>query len=187
MGRPKLSLPFGEELLLQRVVRILQSVVTPVVVVAAQNQDLPSLPEDVVILRDETPSLGPLPAMGMGLAKLASQGVEAAYISACDTPLISTAFISTVIAELGTYELAVPDDGEYFHPLAGVYRTSLAERIQELVANSRLRPWFLMQESRARAIKVDVLRQVDPELDALQNANTTEEYAALLKRAGLET
>ena len=39
MGRPKAWLPFGDELMLQRVVRILGEVVNPIVVVAAPGQD----------------------------------------------------------------------------------------------------------------------------------------------------
>ena len=44
MGKPKAWLPFGGELMLPRVVRILRTVVAPVVVVAAPDQDLPPLP-----------------------------------------------------------------------------------------------------------------------------------------------
>jgi molybdenum cofactor guanylyltransferase len=43
MGSPKHALKFGEEVLLQRVCRILSTVVEPIVVVAAQDQELPTL------------------------------------------------------------------------------------------------------------------------------------------------
>ena len=45
MGRPKAWLPFGGELMLPRIVRILREVVEPVVVVAASDQEVPPLPE----------------------------------------------------------------------------------------------------------------------------------------------
>ena len=45
MGRPKAWLPFGRELMLPRVVRLLGEAVGPVAVVAAPGQDLPPLPE----------------------------------------------------------------------------------------------------------------------------------------------
>ncbi|MCA9117229.1 MAG: NTP transferase domain-containing protein, partial [Planctomycetaceae bacterium] len=41
MGQPKHLLPFGDETMLQRVVRTLSAVVSPVVVVAARGQQLP--------------------------------------------------------------------------------------------------------------------------------------------------
>src|SRR5437588_762021 len=43
MGQPKAWLPFGDELMLPRVVRLLGGAVRPRVVVAAPDQDLPPL------------------------------------------------------------------------------------------------------------------------------------------------
>ena len=53
MGTSKALLPFGPETMLQRVVRLLSGVVSPIVVVAAVDQELPPLPSDVIITRDE--------------------------------------------------------------------------------------------------------------------------------------
>ena len=50
MGRPKAWLPFGPELMLQRVVRLVGTVARPIVVVAAPGQDLPELPAGVSIV-----------------------------------------------------------------------------------------------------------------------------------------
>ena len=55
MGRPKETLPFGPELMLQRVVRLLGQAARPVLVVAAADQSLPELPEAVDIVRDRLP------------------------------------------------------------------------------------------------------------------------------------
>src|SRR6476660_6877923 len=85
MGRPKAWLPFGPEVLLQRIVRILREVVEPVVVVTSPEQELPALPELVVIARDDRPYLGPLNGLAAGLAALAGR-VEVAYLSSCDVP-----------------------------------------------------------------------------------------------------
>jgi len=52
MGSPKALLPFGPETMLQRVVRLLGTVVSPIVVVAATGQDLPPLPASVILTRD---------------------------------------------------------------------------------------------------------------------------------------
>lgn len=53
MGRPKAWLPFGGELMLPRVVRLLSEVVSPVIVVAAPEQELPPLPAGIAVVRDE--------------------------------------------------------------------------------------------------------------------------------------
>src|SRR3954454_8053425 len=78
MGYPKALLPFGPELMLQRVVRLLGEVVAPMVVVAAPDQVLPILPRGVLVARDERAGRGPLQGLLAGLAALAGK-VEAAY------------------------------------------------------------------------------------------------------------
>ena len=60
MGSSKALLPFGSETMLQRVVRLLGTVVSPLVVVAATEQALPGLPASVTITRDEREGRGPL-------------------------------------------------------------------------------------------------------------------------------
>ena len=184
MGHPKLTLPFGNESMLARVVRILRTTVRSVIVVAAREQDVPPLPSDVRILRDDQEYLGPLAGMAVGLRGLAGE-VDAAYVSSCDVPLLSSAFVAEIVRRLGSRELAVPKEGDFHHPLAAVYRTSLAERAGQLVAAQRLRPLFLIQASDSVEIPIDELRGVDPQLQSLRNLNRPEDYEEALRLAGL--
>jgi molybdenum cofactor guanylyltransferase len=184
MGSPKALLPFGPELMLQRVVRILSEVVSPIVVVAAQNQELPLLPGHVRIARDEHEALGPLAGLAAGLSALRGE-VDAAFVSSCDVPLLKPAFVQRIIGALGNYDLVIPRDGRFHHPLAAIYRTSLEPCIQELIAADRLRPFFLFEKAHTLEIDVTDLRSVDPELDSLRNTNTPGEYEDALRIAGL--
>lgn len=183
MGQPKLSLPFGPETMLQRTVRILREVVAPVVVVAAEGQQLPTLPGDVLIARDEQPHLGPLGGLAVGLGAL-RRHVGAAYATGCDVPLLKPDFVRRIAESLGEADLVIPRDGDFHHPLAAVYRTSLEETARRLIDEQRLRPFFLLGECAARVIDVDELRGVDPNLDSLRNTNTPEEYRAALEIGG---
>ncbi|MCA9053042.1 MAG: NTP transferase domain-containing protein, partial [Planctomycetaceae bacterium] len=110
--------------------------------------------------------------------------VDAAYVSACDVPLLQPQFVRAIIERLGSHELAIPREDRFHHPLAAVYRTSLAGRVRDLLAADRLRPFFLLEESDAALIDVDQLRSLDPELQSLRNLNTPEEYAAALRDCG---
>jgi len=184
MGQPKLTLPFGGEPMLVRVVQILSTTVNPVVVVAAPGQEVPSLPRDVRILRDEQEHLGPLAGMSVGLQALADE-VDAAFVSSCDVPLLAPAFVAEMIRRLNGHELAVPKEGDFHHPLAAVYRTLLAERTRLLIRAQRLRPLFLIQESDSVEVSVEELRVVDPQLQSLRNLNRPEDYEAALRLAGL--
>lgn len=182
MGRPKLSLPFGPETMLTRVVRAVSEVVQPVAVVAAEGQDVPTLPDGVMIVRDEQEGLGPLGGLAAGLAVLRST-VEAVYVTSCDAPLLKPAFIRHMTGLLGDHELVILRDGKYHHPLAAVYRTRLENRVRALIAAKRMRPFFLVEESDSRIVDVEELRCVDPNLDSLRNVNTPEDYAKALHDA----
>lgn len=184
MGRPKLALPFGPETMLQRTVRILGSVVGPIVVVAAPGQNVPLLAAHVLLARDEQPHLGPLGGLIMGLRALEGRAA-AAYVSACDVPLLRPEFVRRVIGLLDEYDLVIPKEGERHHPLAAVYRTHLHTIVAALIAEGRLRPVFLLERCHARVVDVEQLRPVDPALDSLRNTNTPEEYRAALAAAGL--
>jgi molybdopterin-guanine dinucleotide biosynthesis protein A len=183
MGRPKLSLPFGPETMLQRVLRILSEVVAPIVVVAARDQEVPALPADVEIVRDDAPDLGPLGGIGAGLKALEGRAV-AAYASSCDVPLLAPAFVRRMARALESRDLAIPQEESYFHPLAAVYRVALVGTIERLIAAERMRPVFLLEACEHRVVPVEDLRAVDPELLSLRNVNHPEDYAAALAIAG---
>jgi molybdenum cofactor guanylyltransferase len=183
MGRPKALLPFGPESLLQRVVRILGNVVDPLIVVAAAGQELPDLGAGVRVVRDIREYAGPLAGMGLGLAAIAADA-DAAYVSACDVPLLRPEFVRAVIGALDGHEAAVPYDGRFYHPLAGVYRTLLADRIEGLLAAGQQRPLHLIESADTRIINVETLRLVDPALDSIRNLNTVEEYQQALRDGG---
>lgn len=184
MGTPKLWLPFGDVTMLEHVVDVMRQVLSPIVVVAAPGQPLPTLPDDVLVARDEYDALGPLAGLAVGLAALRPQ-VDAAYATSCDVPLLKPAFIEAVTGALGEHDLAIPREERFHHPLAAVYRTALEPKVRELIAAGRMRPFFLVEECDAREIDVEELRTADPDLDSLRNANTPEEYQAVLALAGL--
>lgn len=182
MGRPKAWLPLGEEVLLQRVTRILGAVVSPVVVVAAPEQEVPPLPDSITIIRDEIEGRGPLGGLAAGLQAL-RDSADAAYLSACDVPFLHEHFIQRMIElfAVSGCSIAVPRVEGYFHPLAGVYRVDLCDTVLSLLAADRLRPVFLFDEAKTRIVEKDELNDVDPTLESLRNVNTPDEYEAILR------
>jgi molybdopterin-guanine dinucleotide biosynthesis protein A len=182
MGRPKAWLPFGDEVMLQRVVRILGSVVQPIVVVAAPDQEVPALPAAIEVVRDEERGRGPLQGLAAGLQALRHR-VEAAYVSSCDVPLLQPAFVRRLIELLGDNAVCVPHVGSYHHPLAAVYRMRVLEAVQRLLVAQRMRPVFLFDEVPTRVVGMEDLREVDPAGQSLRNLNTPEEYEVALRDA----
>jgi molybdenum cofactor guanylyltransferase len=180
MGQPKAWLPFAGELMLPRVVRLLGQAVRPVVVVAAPGQDVPPLPADVAIVRDEEKGRGPLEGLAAGLSALAGKA-DAAYLSSCDVPFLVPAFVRRLIDLLESHAICVPYVGGFHHPLAAVYRLEILNTVRRLLAENRLRPVFLFEQVSTRVVSEAELADVDRAMQSLRNLNTPEDYQAAIK------
>jgi len=182
MGTPKALLPFGGETMLERVVGRVLQVVDKVIVVAAADQALPDLPDQVTIARDEASEKGPLEGLRVGLTSL-SDGVDAAFACSCDLPGIVPDAVRWMIEQLDEqHDIVVPYEGKFHHPLFAVYRRSVVRSIEQLIDSQRMRPIFLFDEVPTKRIHTDQLLQVDPNLASFENVNTPESYEAALKR-----
>src|SRR5262249_34386425 len=143
------------------------------------DQDVPPLPTELTVLRDEQKGRGPLQGLAAGLAALTGQ-VDAAYLSSCDVPFLEPAFVRRLIELLGSHAICVPRVGDYHHPLAAVYRLQVLPVVHELLAADRLRPFFLFEAVPTRVVETAELSDVDPTLRTLRNLNTLEDYEAAL-------
>jgi molybdenum cofactor guanylyltransferase len=183
MGRDKATLPVpaglvggrdGSEApttMVEQVVNVVGQRCQPVFVVAAPGQSLPGLPARVV--RDEARGLGPLLATGRGLSAAAEAGAKRAFLCAADMPLLTTDLIDLLEAravELDA-DVVLPWDGRD-HFLAGLYRTSLVERINELVAAGE-------RSMVALANSVETQRIVVSDGRSLTNMNYTADLSVL--------
>ena len=183
MGRPKATLPFGPELMLQRVVRLVGQAVDRVVVVSAARQELPELPSSVEIVQDLHPDRGPLEGLAAALRTLCDRA-EIAFVTACDVPLLAPAFVSRVIELCDGYQVAVPYIDGFSEPLAAAYRVDVLPHVEGLLTEDRLRPKFLFDLVATRRITAEELTDVDPGLGSLANLNRPEDYRKALKKAG---
>ncbi len=185
MGTSKAALPFGPETMLQRVVRLLGTVVTPIVAVAARDQMLPPLPEGLIVTRDEREQRGPLEGLRAGLKALPGN-VDAAYVTSCDVPLLVPGFVTRMMELLNDHDIAVMEIDGFPHPLSAVYRRGVLPEVESLLAQDKLRPVFLFDAVKTRRVKPEEMSAVDPELRTLRNLNTPEDYQAALTDASLK-
>lgn len=190
MGRQKAALPFGGEALLQRVVRRLSEAAWPVVVVAAPRQELPPLPEGVLVARDPVEGRGPLQGLAVGL-EAAGPHAGRAYVSSTDAPFLHPAFVRRLAdLQAGGYAVAVPHADGHLHPLAAVYDGAVRDAAAALLAEGRLRLSSLFERVPTLIAEPELLlsdprlRAADPALRSLRNVNTPEQYAAALRELG---
>src|SRR5579872_3199785 len=156
MGSSKAHLAFGDETMLQRVVRLLGTVAAPIVVVAAPEQSLPELPAGVVVARDAQEGRGPLEGLRAGLRALPA-AADLAYVTSCDVPLLVPAFVERMVHLAGDHDIAVVEVDGFPHPLSAVYRRRTLPHVESLLVANRLRPVFLFDAVRTRRVQPDEL------------------------------
>jgi molybdopterin-guanine dinucleotide biosynthesis protein A len=179
MGRDKWSLPFGDETLLERTVRIVREVVPEVWVVAREGQGVRG---QFQVARDPAEGFGPLAGLAAGLSAMKA---ERAFLTSCDVPFLRPALVRRLFDLSKGHAAAVPFVDGYHMTTAAVYSRDALPVARRLLAENRLRPFFLVEELKARIVTVEEIRDVDPELESFRNCNTPEEYRAALRDAGL--
>jgi molybdopterin-guanine dinucleotide biosynthesis protein A len=181
MGRPKALLPFGPEALLTRVARACAEVCGEIVVVAAEGQELPALPEGARVVRDGAPEQGPLEGLAAGLAAVRA---PAAFCTSCDVPFLRPALVARLFDALGDAAAAQARVDGMDQPLLAVYRTSLAPKAARLLREDRRRVIFLAEGERVSVVPESAVREADPDLASFRDLDTPEQYAAALREAG---
>ncbi len=179
MARDKASLPFGDETMLERVIRAVSQVVSEVWVVGREGQEVPG---HTRVARDAAEGLGPLAGLCAGLEAM---DAERAFLTTCDVPLLKPAYVERMLALSQGHPIAVPRVGEHTMVTSAVYSREVLPVAKRLVEDRKLRPLFLIDAFEARFVSEEELRQVDPELDSLRDCNTPEAYRDALRSAGL--
>lgn len=182
MDCDKALLPFGDKTMLARVVQAVASVVDPtrIAIVAAAEQQLPTVDPDIRVLRDTVEFAGPVTAISQAASELFE--TDAIFVTGCDTPLLKPQAIEFLFTQLADHAAIVPEDAERLYPLCGVYRTEVFN------GDSKLRSMRdFVKHINARTIDTSSLEAIDPELLSLRNINTRQDYLDALAIAGLST
>ena len=196
MGYPKALLPFGSELLVQRVARIALEQTDGLIVVNSSKLELPNLGDKAVVVQDEVPDLGPLEGIRCGLQALTQRAgttpETTAFVTSCDCPRLRPALVSRLFdlsrsIEPGKSmpEIVVPVGEDFPHPLAAVYRVSVLQPIERLMATGVRRPRALFDVAVTRKVRTSDLLDADPELASFTNMNTPADYFTALAQEGL--
>ena len=190
MGRPKVSLPFGDETLLQRVCRTLARATTTLVVVRRDAaQELGQLPTAAAVTEDLEPGAGPLGGIAAGLRWLRDvagyAADDAAFVTACDHPFLQDRAVHALADRIAGFDLVMPNVGEILQPMGAVYRLRVLDAIERLLRAGMRTPRSLASATNAKIVTATELATFDPGLGLVRGINTPEEYAAALAELGL--
>ena len=185
MEADKAWLPFGEECLLQRVVRIVKEIAGPVVVAAGQGQVLPPLPGGVAVVRDVYENVGPLAGLSVGLAAL-EEPCDTTLVVACDHPLITPGFLASLIRSLGRDDSAiVPTRADRHYALLAAYRVSVRRYVDANLKAGRYRLADFLNECNATMIDIADLCDDAVDRGVFMNVNEPTTYEQALDVLGL--
>lgn len=180
MRQDKASLPFGDDTLLTRAIRLVGSVADEVIVVVQSEQGGSnlSLGLPVRVVFDPIENLGPLAGIAAGLA---ASNSDLNLIVACDMPLIKPAVLRRLVELCGDADICVPVVGAEASPLCAVYRSSVASAAQALLATGERRAMRLLDQVITKRVDAALFRDLDPQLESFVSCNTPEELQAALK------
>jgi molybdopterin-guanine dinucleotide biosynthesis protein A len=183
MGQSKASLDFGGIPILTRIIAELRRRFAEIVVVAAPESEdaLPSIPQGVLLLRDETPFQGPTDALRRALEAISS---DTAFACSCDLPLLDADVAVTLVEMLDAFDAVMPEIGGRLQPLHAVYHKRCARALAAMGARGESRLTAIGEEIILRRVGEHKLREFDPELRSFVNINTPDEYQHALRIAG---
>jgi molybdenum cofactor guanylyltransferase len=181
MGMDKASLLFSGEPFLSRICRLITPIVSPIVVVSSDNQQLPNLPDDVAVTPDLWQDEGPLAGLLTGLEFLAqhSPKTQKVWLGSCDAPYVNARIVNYLCQTPGPWDAVMVRVTGRRQPFGAVYATSLHERIHKLFESGERRLDAIAPQIKIATIDAESLREFDPTLKFLKNINTPKDYKLL--------
>lgn len=183
-GHSKADLSLGGRTLLEHVCRAVRPEVDRLVVVAGQDQGVPSLPEIDAVIRDSQPAGGPLAGIADALRE-ADAAMDRVFVTSCDVPLLMSPVVRFMLDRLSPPGVlwAVPMFDGHPQMLASAMRPGILPAIEAFLAAGRrdLRGLMetLMPSGTVALVSHADLEQVDPAGVSFADADTPEDLARL--------
>ena len=178
-GANKAFIEVGGERLIDRTLRIYRALFGEIII--STNSPLEYLEFDARIVTDIHRGKGPLGGIHAGLFHASC---EQAFVSACDMPYLSEAFIRHLIAQAKGHDLVVPVTGRGPESLHAIYSRKCLPVIESQIERGELRVARLFGTFRTREVGEDDIRRFDPEGRLFANLNRPEDVARVQPPAG---
>ena len=181
MGRAKALLPFGEERLVERIVRRFLTVSREIIVVAGPHVELPPLPSGVRVIEDEAPHQGPLSGLRYGLRATRE---DVAFLCGCDHPFLSLRVAELVVARCAArpnVDAAWSSWNDMPQPLVAAYRRTVLPIVERMLASDERRIIRLPRWASVVELSTTELRAIDPDGRSFVDLDTPADYERALR------
>jgi molybdopterin-guanine dinucleotide biosynthesis protein A len=179
MGSAKAFLRFDDEPILVHIVSTLSRIFSEIVIVAAPEQELPSVPAPVIVVRDQVAHQGPVGGLCYGLK---ATSTDFSFVTSCDVVFLNPELILYLVSRISGCEVVVPHWEQRLQPLHAVYRRSVLPLLEDQLERGQLRPIHLFDRVRTCRVDEDDVRRFDPDGLSFLNMNTPQDYEEALRR-----
>lgn len=176
MGRDKAALPFGEETMLSRLVRIYRPYfdMIAVSVNTAGRFDTAGALEIV----DRHPGDGPMAGLE---AAFLDTGADVIFLTGTDLPLGDPALAKHLLELRGDHDVCLIRSVKGPEPLFAVYSSSCLDAVRKSLEEGRRSMSSMLQKVRTLEIPAESLTEFNVQ-QILTNVNDPEEYARVLEK-----
>jgi molybdenum cofactor guanylyltransferase len=175
MGEDKRHLVVGEQTLLERGLRVLQSIFCEVLVVIVQ--DSPPLSIDARVVRDLVPDCGSLGGLYTGLTQATTPYI---FVVACDMPFLNQTVIAQFTNRRATADIVIAKLDDRLHPMHALYSKRCLPALEQMIRARQLKIQEIVSQSslRVRYITEADLLTIDPSGHSFYNVNTMADLEA---------
>jgi molybdopterin-guanine dinucleotide biosynthesis protein A len=175
MGEDKRHLVVGEQTLLERGLRVLQSIFCEVLVVIAQ--DSPPLSIDARVVRDLVPDCGSLGGLYTGLTQATTPYI---FVVACDMPFLNQTVIAQFTNRRATADIVIAKLDDRLHPMHALYSKRCLPALEQMIRARQLKIQEIVSQSslRVRYVTEADLLTIDPSGHSFYNVNTMADLEA---------
>lgn len=107
----------------------------------------------IMIYEDIFPGFGPLSGIYTGLVH---SRTEFNIVLACDMPFVRVEFLERLLSECRAHrDIIIPEHSNIFEPLCGVYKTSCAGRMRQLMRHDQLHLRRMLTYFKTKVIKTE--------------------------------
>lgn len=171
MGRDKAFLPFGQGVLIERVIAVLQQVTDDIILITNTPEQYRRF--GLPMFTDAIPDAGSLGGIYTGLVHA---NTPYSLCLACDMPFVTSEFLHLLCHMAPEADVIIPRNAADSQPLCAVYSQACREPIRRCIDGGRLKITGFFDQVRVRVIEGADLARYDPHDVMFFNANTPQEY-----------
>ena len=155
-GSNKAFAEINNQLMVEKIVNKLNNYFEKIYLVVQNKVDYDFL-EDVIIVEDIIPAMGPLGGLYTGLEY---SDREKNYLTACDMPFLVDKYLSYLENYKHDFDVLIGEYNGYYEPFAGIYKKSSLKAIKRTLSEGKLKIKDFYNDINLKVIPEDKITEI---------------------------